>query len=114
VTPVPLFADWKNDFVAAVSRCHVGVAADFQPARREFGFPLVNRLVAENDAADQEHLRQIAQGKLIAQPPEHHEGDDLAGILRLVQNAGPPLVELLAAAATAEPAVTLGGALTSF
>src|SRR5580692_3044419 len=63
--------------------------------------------MAEHDAADQEHLRQIAQGKLVAQAPKHHEGDDVAGVLRPVQRAITPLVELLAASATAEPAVTL-------
>jgi hypothetical protein len=86
----------------------------FSQRRRELGFPVANRLVAEHDAADQEHLRQITQGKLIAQAPEHHEGDDVAGVLRSVQDAGTPLVELLAAGATAEPAVTPGGPLAPF
>jgi hypothetical protein len=70
--------------------------------------------MAEDDAADQEHLGQITQGKLIAQAPEHHEGDDVAGILRPVQRASTPLVELLASSATAKPAVTLSGALAPF
>jgi hypothetical protein len=61
--------------------------------------------VAEYDAAGQEHLRQITQGKLVAQAPKHHEGDDVAGTLRPVQRASTPLVELLAAGATAEPAL---------
>jgi hypothetical protein len=59
-------------------------------------------------------LRQITQGKLIAQAPEHHEGDDIAGVLCAVQRASTPLVELLAASAAAEPAVTLSGALAPF
>jgi hypothetical protein len=70
--------------------------------------------MAEHDAADQEHLRQIAQGELVSQTPEHNEGDDVTGILRPVQRAGTPLVELLAARATAEPAVALSGALAPF
>src|ERR1700735_5660889 len=45
---------------------------------------------------------------------EHHEGDDVAGVLCPVQRASTPLVELLAASATAEPAVTLSGALAPF
>jgi hypothetical protein len=81
-----------------------------QPALPRRRFPVANRLVAEHDAADQEHLRQITQAKLIAQTPEHHEGDDVAGILRPVQRASTPLVELFAAGATAEAAVTLSGA----
>src|SRR5271167_2879574 len=86
-------------------------AQTFSQSRRELGFPVANRLVAEHDAADQEHLRQITQGKLVAQAPEHNEGDDVAGVLRSVQDAGTPLVELLAAGAASEPAVTLDGAL---
>jgi hypothetical protein len=70
--------------------------------------------MAENDAADQEHLWQIAQGEFVSQTPEHHEGDNIAGVLRPVQNAGTPLVELLAAGAAAEPAVTRGSALAPF
>jgi hypothetical protein len=56
----------------------------------------------------------IQQGKLIAQAPEHHEGDDVTGVLRPVQRASTPLVELLAAGATTEPVVTLSGALAPF
>jgi hypothetical protein len=36
----------------------------FGQRRRELGFPVTNRLMAEHDAADQEHLRQITQRKL--------------------------------------------------
>jgi transposase len=46
--------------------------------------------------------------------PKHHEGDDVAGVLRPVQRASTPFVELLAASATAEPAVNLSGALAPF
>jgi hypothetical protein len=63
--------------------------------------------MTEHDAADQEHLWQVARAELVARPPEHHEGDD---VLRPVQRASTALVELLAAAAAAEPTVTLGGA----
>jgi hypothetical protein len=53
--------------------------------------------VAEYDTADREHLSEITQGKLIAQAPEHHEGDNVAGVLRPVQGGGTPIVGLLAA-----------------
>ena len=45
---------------------------------------------------------------------QSHERDHVTGVLRSVQNAGTPLVELLAAGPTAEPAVTLSSALTPF
>ena len=51
--------------------------------------------MAEHDAADQEHLRKITQGKLIAQTPEHHEGDDVAGILRPVIDRHGALIDTM-------------------
>jgi hypothetical protein len=86
----------------------------FGQGRRQLGFPLANRLVAEHNAADQEHLRPVTQGELVAQAPEHHEGNDVGGILGPVQHAAAALVELLAADATAEPTVALRGALDPF
>ena len=115
VAPLPVDLDVGLVDVPAPA----GLAASASPQtfsqrRRESAFPVANRLVAEYDAADQEHLRQIAQGKLAAQAPEHHEGDDVAGVLRPIQNAGTSLVELLAAGTAAEPTVTLSGALAPF
>ena len=86
----------------------------FSQRRCELALPVANSLVTEHDTADQEHFRQVTTGKLMAQAPEHHEGDDVGGILRPVQRAGAALVELLAAVATAEPALTLRRALAPF
>jgi putative transcriptional regulator len=61
--------------------------------------------VTEHDAADQEHLRQVAQAEFVAQPPEYHERDDVRRVLRPVQQALTALVELLAAVAAAKSAV---------
>ena len=71
--------------------------ADPRPVRRELGFPIANRLIAEHEAADQEHLGQIPQTQFVAQPPEHHERDHVARILRPVQQTGAALVQLLRA-----------------
>ena len=79
--------------------------------RRELGFPVPHRFVAEHDAALEEHLAKVAQGEAVAQPPEHHEGDDVGRVLRPVEHPGAALVELAAAVTAAEPAVALGGAL---
>ena len=65
----------------------------------EFRLPIPHRLVAKYDAADQEHLGKIAQAELVAEAPEHHERDDVARVLRPVQQAGAALNELPAAAA---------------
>jgi hypothetical protein len=62
-----------------------------------------------DDATDEEHLRQVSQVELVAQTPEHHEGDDIGGILGSVQQAGAAFVELFAAGVAS--AVTLRGAI---
>jgi hypothetical protein len=46
--------------------------------------------------------------------PKRHEGDDVSRVVRPVQRASAPFVELLAANATAEPAVNLSGAPAPF
>src|SRR5687768_16105253 len=79
--------------------------------RGELRFPLAHRLMAEHEAADEEHLGQVTQGELVAQAPEHHERDDVARVLGPVQPAAGALVELLGAGATAEAAIALGRAL---
>src|SRR3954447_714085 len=81
--------------------------------RRQLGFPLPDRLVAEHDAADSKHLGQVAQAQFVAQAPEHHEGDDIGGVLGPVQQGARALIELLTARAAAEPTIALGGALRS-
>jgi hypothetical protein len=43
--------------------------------------------MAEHDAADREHLPQISQAQLVAQPSEHHDGDDIGRILCPIQHA---------------------------
>jgi hypothetical protein len=48
-------------------------------ARR--GLPFDRRV----DATDQEYLAQIPQAQLVAQAPEHHDGDDVGRKLRPVQ-----------------------------
>src|SRR4051812_44207979 len=79
--------------------------------RRELRFPLAGGLMAEDDPADEEHLAEVAQGQAVAQPPQHHERDDIGGVLGVVQHGAGALVELLAAIAAAEPAIALGFAI---
>src|SRR3954470_2379676 len=79
--------------------------------RRELGLPLADGLMAEYDTAQGEHLGQVAQAQLVAQPPEHHERDDVGRILRPVQQRAGAFVELLAAGPAAKAPVTLFGAL---
>ena len=65
--------------------------------RRQFGLPIAHRFIAEDEPAGQEHLGQIPQAQFVTQPPEHHESDDIARILRTVEHTGAAFVELLAA-----------------
>src|SRR4051812_27265186 len=77
----------------------------------ELSLPLPDGFIAEHNAAHGEHLGQVTQAQLVAQAPEHHEGDDIGRVLRAVQHTAAALVELLAACAAAEPAIALGGVL---
>ena len=81
-------------------------AQTFSQCRRELRFPVAG-LMTEHDAAYQEHLRKVAQAEFVAQPPGHHERDDVRRILRPVQQALAALVELFTAGGTAKSAVTL-------
>ena len=75
--------------------------------RRQLGLPIAHRFIAEGEPAGQEHLGQIPQAQLVPQPPEHHECDDIARILRTVEHTDAALVELLAAGPAPVPAVAL-------
>ena len=59
--------------------------------------------VTEDDPALEKHLGQVAQGQPVAQPPQHHESDDVARILGPVQHGVSAFVELLATRTAAEP-----------
>jgi hypothetical protein len=109
IMPVPMYLDvGLIDIPTATGLAALATAQTFSQCGSELGFPVADRLMPEHDAADQEHLWQYAQAELVAQPPEHHEDDDVS---RPVQRASTALVELLAASAAAEPTVILGGAL---
>src|SRR5277367_3325091 len=82
--------------------------------RRQLRLPIANRLVAEFDAPDQEHLWQIAQAQLVAKPPEDHECDDVGWILSAIENSTAAFIELLITGAAPEASVTPGRPLTSF
>src|ERR1700733_14313266 len=74
---------------------------------RQLGLPIAHRFIAEDESASQEHLCQIPQAQLVPLPPEHHECDDIARILRTVEHTGAALVELFAAVPAQVPAVAL-------
>jgi len=76
--------------------------------RRQLRLPIANRLIAEFDAPDQEHLGQIAQAQLVAKPPKDHECDDVGWILSAIENSTAAFIELLTTGAAPEASVTLG------
>jgi hypothetical protein len=61
--------------------------------------------VANLDPAQRHDLAQVAQGQPVAQPAEHHEGNDVARQRGPVQHAATALVELPAAVPAAEAAI---------
>ena len=75
--------------------------------RRQLGLPVADDLMAEDDTADQDHLREVAQTELVAQAPEYRESDDIGGVLGPVQWTRAALVEWLGAFTAAEPAIAL-------
>jgi hypothetical protein len=69
--------------------------------------PLSNGLVAEDDAALEDHLAELLQREAVAQAPEHDQGDDVGRILGPVQHAGTALIELLVAATAVKVPITV-------
>src|SRR5262249_6927132 len=78
--------------------------------RGEAGLPLAHRLVREDEAALEEHLGQVAQAQLVAQPPEDHQQDEVGRVLQVVVRRAGPLVADPATCRAAEGAVAQGGA----
>ena len=76
--------------------------------RRQLRLPIANRLIAEFDAPDQEHLWQIPQAQLVAKPPKDHECDDVGWILSAVENSTAAFIELLTTGAAPEASVLPG------
>ena len=73
--------------------------------RQQLCLPVTNSLVADLDPAQGQDLAQVAQGQPVAEPAEHHEGDDVAGQAGPVQHAGTALVELPSTDPAAEAAI---------
>src|ERR1700729_3825674 len=73
--------------------------------RRQLRLPIANRLIAEFDAPDQEHLWQIAQAQLVAKPPKDHKCDDVGWILSAIENSTAAFIELLTTGAAPEASV---------
>jgi hypothetical protein len=67
--------------------------------------------VTDDDAALEEHLGQITPREPVAQPPQHHQGDHVRGVLRGVQHAAAALIELPAAVAAPKAPVALRHAI---
>src|SRR4051812_35776203 len=86
VAPTPIHLDVPLINVPAPARPAATAPPQVLGQRRgELGLPLARGLMTEHHAPDKEHLGQVAQAQLVAQAPEHHERDDVGGILRPVQ-----------------------------
>ena len=73
--------------------------------RCEGRFPRADRLVCHLVAALEEHLGDVAEAQLVAQPPEHREHHDVGREPDLVEARAGSLVEPAPARAALEPAV---------
>ncbi len=59
-----------------------------QPGGQERGearLPVAHGLVAEDEAADQEHLREVAQAEPVAPPPQHDQEHEVGRVLEVVE-----------------------------
>jgi hypothetical protein len=77
---------------AAANRAGPPLPESFGQQGGQFGFPVAHRFVGEDEATDQEHLGQVTQAQLVAEPKEHHEKDDISGELNMVEHRTGPLV----------------------
>jgi hypothetical protein len=89
----------------AASLKEAAAAAIVDQQRRKFRLPIPDRLVGEFDAAEKEHLRQVARAQFVTQSPEHNERDDIGRKLGAIQRTTASIVELLATVATTKPPV---------
>jgi hypothetical protein len=81
--------------------------------RQQFRIPIPNRLMANDEPAEQEHFAQIPERQPIAQTAENHKADDVARKGGPVQHAVTALVELPTAVPAAKPLVALSRDLTT-
>jgi hypothetical protein len=88
--------DTDVGFVHVPGRSGLSTTPSTQLIRHEWGktgFPLPNRLMGEDKAALQEHLRQIPQAQLVPQPPEDNEQDDIGRVFQKVEGRCGALVK---------------------
>ena len=71
--------------------------------RQQLRLPVAVGFVAHLDPTQRHDLAQVAQRQPVAEPAEHHEGNDVAGQAGPVQHAAAALVELPPAGTAAEP-----------
>src|SRR6476659_4018733 len=77
-------------------------------------FPIAHRLMGELEAAHQEHLGQITQAQLVAQPPEYNQQDNVGRKLQVIEGGASAFVEAALAVQTAEGTIAKRGFLTQF
>ena len=85
VLPITVYPDIRLVDIPATANFALSASPKFLcQSGRQFRFPIADRLVGEYDATDQEHLGEISQTEFGAEPPEHHESNHVARILRPV------------------------------
>jgi hypothetical protein len=81
--------------------------------RQQFHFPVPNRLMANDEPAEQEHFAQIPERQPVVQTAKNHKADDFARKGGPVQHAVTALVELPTAVPATKPPVALSRDLTT-
>ncbi len=73
--------------------------------RGEPSFPVADRLVSKFKATLEEHLGQIPETELVAQPPYDNKHDDIGWIFEVVEGSASPFIEAPVAGRAAEGAI---------
>src|SRR5215472_12210559 len=109
----PAAMDLEVGFVHIPALARTASCAVTSPAQRlahhgqQLRLPLPDALMADGEPAQEHDLPKIPQCQPVAQPTEHHEGDDVARERRSIENTIAALVELLAAVPATESTITL-------
>jgi hypothetical protein len=110
VQVLPLTGNFDIGFIdipAAAGLAPASPAQGLGEPRRQLGFPVTDRLVGEHDAADQEHLCQVAQAELVAQPQKYDQENHVGWQLKPVQHGAGALIEAPPAASAPEAPVAM-------
>src|SRR5688500_12316768 len=95
------------DIPAAASLALAALAQGIGEQRRQPGFPVADRFMAEHQAAQQQDLRQVPQAEFHPKPPQYDQKNYIGWQLKPVQHRAGPLIEASPAAPASEAPIAM-------